>query len=584
MGNLNRRLQIVIWISLVAALSACATAPQDTATPTTATADTAKAVSADPNDALPRMELTPEVLYDVLLGEIAGQRGHIAAAAEVLARAAQTTRDPRLAERATLAGLYSKRYVDGMKSALLWVELRPSSTEAREALATIMLELDQPVQAQLQLEMVISLEQARSNLGNAYQRLAAVLGRHSNRATALEIMQALVDKHPDEPAAYFALAHLAVRSGDLDKADVATGKALELQPGWQDAALFRARVLVSQKDMLKALAFYEDFLARYPDATNVRLNYARFLIDQKQWDKARAQFLRVVSELPEDADAVYAVGLLSLQTNHIEDAEKYLRRSLELRPENDQARIYLGQATEQRKDYAQAAEWYREVQQGEQYFEAQTRLSVVIARQGDLKAARRHLHSVHADNNPQRVQLVLAEEQILREGKQYAEALKVLDTALGQIPRDKDLLYARALMAEKLDMLDRVEADLKTILKDDPKNVHALNALGYTLADRTERFQEAEELLQQAITLKPDDPFILDSIGWLQYRMGKNAEAIRHLKRAIGLRPDAEIAAHLGEVLWVMGNRNEAESVWNRALRDTPDSEALLGVIKKFKP
>lgn len=583
MGYFSRRSPIVLWISLAGALSACATMPRDTTVRPSAV-DTAKTDSVQANDGLPRIELTPEVLYDVLLGEIAGQRGHTAAAAQVLGRAAQSTRDPRLAERATLAGLYSKGYADGLKSALLWVELQPRRTEAREALATILLELGKPAEAQLQLETVISLELARSNIDNAYQRLATVLGRHSNRATALEIMRTLVNKHPDEPAAHFALAHLAVRSGDLDTADAATDRALALRPGWQDAALFKARVLVSQKDTLKALAFYEGFLARYPAAANVRLNYARYLIDQKQWGKARSQFLRVVSELPEDAEAVYAVGLLSLQTNHIEDAEKYLRRALDLRPENDQARVYLGQAAEQRKDYAKAAEWYREVRHGEQYFEAQTRLSVVIARQGDLKAARRHLHNVRAENNQQSVQLVLAEEQILREGRQFAEALKVLDAAINRIPHDKDLLYARALMAEKLNMLDRVEADLRTILQDDPKNVHALNALGYTLADRTERFREAQELLQQAIALKPDDPFILDSIGWLQYRMGKNAEAIKYLKRAVELRPDAEIAAHLGEVLWVMGNRNEAESVWNRALSDTPDSEALLGVIKKFKP
>lgn len=583
MGYFSRRSPIVLWISLAGALSACATMPRDTTVRPSAV-DTAKTDSVQANDGLPRIELTPEVLYDVLLGEIAGQRGHTAAAAQVLGRAAQSTRDPRLAERATLAGLYSKGYADGLKSALLWVELQPRRTEAREALATILLELGKPAEAQLQLETVISLELARSNIDNAYQRLATVLGRHSNRATALEIMRTLVNKHPDEPVAHFALAHLAVRSGDLDTADAATDRALALRPGWQDAALFKARVLVSQKDTLKALAFYEGFLARYPAAANVRLNYARYLIDQKQWGKARSQFLRVVSELPEDAEAVYAVGLLSLQTNHIEDAEKYLRRALDLRPENDQARVYLGQAAEQRKDYAKAAEWYREVRHGEQYFEAQTRLSVVIARQGDLKAARRHLHNVRAENNQQSVQLVLAEEQILREGRQFAEALKVLDAAINRIPHDKDLLYARALMAEKLNMLDRVEADLRTILQDDPKNVHALNALGYTLADRTERFREAQELLQQAIALKPDDPFILDSIGWLQYRMGKNAEAIKYLKRAVELRPDAEIAAHLGEVLWVMGNRNEAESVWNRALSDTPDSEALLGVIKKFKP
>jgi len=207
-----------------------------------------------------------------------------------------------------------------------------------------------------------------------------------------------------------------------------------------------------------------------------------------------------------------------------------------------------------------------------------------MAKQGDIAGARSHLHGITPQNTQQKIQLTLSEEQILRDAKQYKTALEVLNEAIGKIPDDKDLLYARALVAEKLDMIKLAEKDLRAILAKDPKSVHALNALGYTLADRTTRYQEAQELLEQALALKPEDAFILDSMGWLQYRLGNNAEAIRYLKRALAIRSDAEISAHLGEVLWVSGDRIEAESVWGRALRETPDSEALLGVIKKFKP
>ncbi len=201
-----------------------------------------------------------------------------------------------------------------------------------------------------------------------------------------------------------------------------------------------------------------------------------------------------------------------------------------------------------------------------------------------MAKARAHLRAIPVETEQQQIQIILAEEQVLRDAQQYREALEVLNAALVRLPGEKDLLYARALTAERLDMLALVESDLRTILKADPKNVNALNALGYTLADRTERYPEAQALLTQALELKPDDPFVLDSMGWLLYRQGNRAEAIKHLKRALELRGDAEIAAHLGEVLWVNGERNEAESVWTRALRDTPDNEALRGVIKKFKP
>jgi tetratricopeptide (TPR) repeat protein len=379
------------------------------------------------------------------------------------------------------------------------------------------------------------------------------------------------------------MAHLAVRAGNLDEALAAAERALKLKPDWEAAAVFKARILVSQKDPQAADAFFEAYLKEHPQATNLRMNYARQLIDQKQWERAHEQFKRVIAAQPDDADAVYAVGLLSLQTNRLDEAEKYLKKALELRPENDQARVYLGQVAEQRKRYAEAIRWYEQVSYGEFYFEAQARIGVMIARQGDLPRARAHLQAIEVASEAQKVQRVLAEEQILREARQYAEAYAVLNKALVEMPGDKDLLYARALVAEKLNRIDVVEADLREVIKKDPKNAHALNALGYTLTDRTTRYDEAHELLKQALALRPDDAFILDSMGWLQYRLGNHTEAVKYLKRALEVRDDAEISAHLGEVLWVMGNRNEAESVWSRALKDTPDNEALLDAIKKFK-
>jgi len=547
------------------------------------TAAAGSAATNDDADNAPAAELDGEVLYDVLLGEIAGQRGRIDVASDALARAARRTRDPRLAERATLAAVYAKHYQEALKTAELWVELQPRSADAREALAGVLLELNRLDQARAEFQQILRLEESQAAIEASYMRIAAVLGRVANRAAALDIMQSLVKQSANTPVAHYALAHLAVRAGDLELADSAVDRALKLKPDWQDAALFKARILVSQKDTLKAQQFYEAFLAKQAGATNVRLHYARFLIDQKQWEKAREEFKRVATEMPEDADAVYAVGLLALQTNRMDEAETFLKRALALRPQNDQARVYLGQVVEAGKRYDEAARWYKEVQPGESYFEAQTRLGIVLARQNNIAGARAHLRGIQTENEQQQVQLILAEEQVLRDAKQYREALQVLNDGLKQLPEDKDLLYARALVAEKLDMLPVVETDLRAILSKDPKNVNALNALGYTLADRTDRYTEAQSYLAQALELKPDDPFVLDSMGWLQYRLGNNAESIRLLKRALDIRGDAEIAAHLGEVLWVTGDRHEAESVWTRALRDTPDNEALRGVIKKFK-
>ena len=533
---------------------------------------------------LPKVPLEPEILYNLLVGEIAGQRGQIGVAAATLSSVAKQTRDPRVAERATLASLYAKRYSDALTSAQLWAELRPNDVDAHEALATVLLELDRAPEAKTQFEKILALEGERNNLDQSYLRCAAALARGSNRNAAQEIMQSLVDKHPRNAAAHFAMAHLAVRGGDLERARVATDRALELRPTWEEAALFKARILISQKDLIKARAFFESYLAGNAGANNVRLNYARFLIDQKEWDKANEQFKRIVANNPDDAESVYAAGLLSLQTGNLNDAERYLKHALKLRPQNDQARLYLGQIAEQNKHYDEAIGWYKEVDDGEYFFEAQTRIGMIMAKQGDLAGARKYLQGIPVQNDSQRVQAAIAEEQILRDAKLYREAFEMLNAALKAVPGDKDLLYTHALVAEKIEMIDVAERDLREILKQDPKNVNALNALGYTLSDRTTRYQEAMELLQQAMSLKPDDAFITDSMGWLQYRMGNHAEAIKYLKRALAIRNDAEIAAHLGEVLWVTGNRKEAESVWSNALHETPDNEALNSVIKKFKP
>lgn len=574
-----RRLYLPLLLSLLSLLTACA----GTVKPEPE-AEAAPLQSAKTDETLPQVALEPEILYDLLLGEIAGQRGQIGVAATTLGKVAQQTRDPRIAERATLAALYAKRYDEALQSARLWTELRPHDTEAREALITALLELDRVAEAKEHFQTLFAAEETRRNLDQAYLRVAAVLGRASNRAAALDVMQSLVALNPRVASAHFAMAHLQVRGGDLDKALVSVDEALKQRPDWEDAALFKARILLSQKEPQKARAFYESFLSDNRGANNVRLNYARFLVDQKEWQKALEEFKRVANNAPDDADTVYAVGLLSLQTNNLEDADKYLKQALKLRPQNDQARLYLGQVAEQRKLYDEAVHWYLEVSDGEYYFEAQARLGVALAKQGDLARARQHLEGIKAQNDPQRVQVALAHEQILREAKQFNEALAVLNAAIQTVPGDKDLLYARALVAEKLHMLEITERDLREILKKDPKNVNALNALGYTLTDRTTRYDEAYELLRQAMELKPDDAFIMDSMGWLQYRRGNSAEAVKYLRRALDIRNDAEIAAHLGEVLWVMGDRHEAESVWDRALRETPDNEALNGVIKKFKP
>lgn len=531
---------------------------------------------------LPDTELTPDLLFNIIVGEIAGQRGNLQIAVSSLGQAAKKSRDPRLAARASQAALYAKLYPAAMENAQLWVDIQPENLAARETLATAMLENGEPVKAQLHLEKTLALAKNNQNLDQMFLRIAGILGRHKNRTTAIEIMESLTTQYQSNPHAFLALAHLGVRAGDLDKALAGINRSLKIRPDWEEAALYKGRILVSRKELTQAQEFYLDYLDDNSDATKVRLNYARLLIDRKQWTKAHEQFSRVVADAPDDAESIFAVGLLAYQAQRYNEAKKYLQRHLELQPTNDQARLYLGQIAEERKDYPTAARWYESITSPSYHFEAQTRLGINIFHMGNLQAARDHLRSINTVNEKQKVQVVLAEEQILREAKKYHDALKVLNIAIAELPEQNDVRYARALIAEKLHMVDLSISDLREILKKEPNNAHALNALGYTLADRTDKFEEAEKLIALALKQKPNDPFVLDSMGWVQYKMGNHLKAIKLLKQALSLRNDAEISAHLGEVLWVSGDKSTARSVWENALEVTPSNESLIGVIKKY--
>ena len=571
----SRFFLLFVVISMMA-LTACSSQPVKTPTKEEPVAEKAP-------PPLPKMDLTPEVLYNILVGEIAGRRGEYGLSVRALSNAARETGDPRLVARATRAAIYSKRYAEALDTATMWVRLRPDDEEARESLATVMLALDRPDDAKMHFEKMLELAIPEEKLGHTYLRIAAVLARHENRTDALVLMTGLTRKHPGNAEAQFALAHMSMRAGNLTVATAAIDRALIIRPEWEDAALLKARILGATNDQQRAIEFYQDYLRKNPNSIDVRMNFARYLVDQKRWNAASQQFQLVLEHRPEDTDVLYALGLLSLQTEHFDDADKYFRRAIDVNPANDQIRIYLGQTAERRERFDLAARWYKSVSSDKYLFEARTRLGVVIAKKGDVAQGLKILHGIKPADDQERVQLALAEEQILRDAKRYGDALKVLNRALKALPDHQDLLYARALVAEKLDNLNLHEHDLRLLLKLDPKNAHALNALGYTLADRTDRHEEAYLLIKQALELQPDDPFILDSMGWVQYRLGNSAEAIRYLKRALELRFDAEISAHLGEVLWVSGKQRQAEQVWNKALKRAPDSESIRQVIKKFK-
>ncbi|MDP3139064.1 MAG: tetratricopeptide repeat protein, partial [Burkholderiaceae bacterium] len=250
----------------------------------------------------------------------------------------------------------------------------------------------------------------------------------------------------------------------------------------------------------------------------------------------------------------------------------------------DAARFYLGQLNEERERYGEALKWFGAIGPGEHYISARTRYAGVLAKQGRLPEARNYLQQSSAQDSQQRVRLVQAEAQLLRDAHEYQEAFNLLGEALAKQPDAPDLLYDHAMAAEKVNRIDVLETNLRRLIKAQPENAHAYNALGYTLADRNERLPEARTLIETALQFAPEDPFIMDSMGWVLYRLGQHKEGLAYLQRAFALRPDAEIAAHLGEVLWHLGQREQARKIWADMLKEHPKNEALQNAIKRFIP
>ena len=280
---------------------------------------------------------------------------------------------------------------------------------------------------------------------------------------------------------------------------------------------------------------------------------------------------------------LYSLGLLYLQTNQLGEAEKYFLRLTGLKKRVFDANYYLARIAEERDQLDKANDLYQGVHGGENYLDARIRLSLILAKQGDVDKALNNIRSIQKARGSSRLILIQAEGEILINAKRYQEAMDFFNGAIKE-KSHVDILYSRAMLAEKMGRMDLLETDLKTILEEDANNATALNALGYTLADRTDRYEEAYGYIQRAYELSPSDFYILDSMGWVLYRLGRLDEAVEYLQKALELRNDPEIAAHLGEVLWVRGDRQAAKDIWDTALKDTPTDDRLLNVIKRFKP
>lgn len=552
--------------SITSKTEAHGTAPTPRPTPA---ADSAAGETTDPN-----------VMFHLMAGEMALQRGQAGAALEHYADAARRSKHPAVIERAARIADFSYNAEVGVEMSRMWVDADPKNLEARQFYSNALLRSGKPDAALHEIEMTILLVSGDRQI---YPRIASQLAREKNQDAAIDLMDRLARRYREDPYAQVAYAQLATRFGRLPLALTQIDVAIQLKPDWPDALVLRAHVLQMLNKSEEALGVYTTALnGTLADNFTLRMSYARLLLDMKMFDEAHEQYTKLAEQEPDNGDVVYAAALLSMQTNRFDQAETLLLRLLKMHERTSETSYYLGQIAEKNKHFDEALDWYDQVGSGDFYVNAHMRKSSIMAKQGMINEALGVLRTVKTSSQQEQMQVFMMEGDIHLEAGNHNKAFEIYDRALKDLPDNNNLLYARALAAEKLDRIDIAEQDLRNILKAEPDNVQALNALGYTLADRTQRYHEALAFIQRALALEPKDAAIIDSMGWVHYRMGNHTEAISYLQQALELSQDSEIAAHLGEVLWVAGKKDEAISVFNQARKNAPDSPLLLKVMRRF--
>ncbi|TMG85032.1 MAG: tetratricopeptide repeat protein [Betaproteobacteria bacterium] len=540
-----------------------------------------------PAAAAPARELTAEILYRVLVGDIALQRGEPGLAARAFYEAARDAEDPALARRATEVALFARQRPLALESAKLWATLDPSADRARQLVATLS-QAGTGTDLKRELERVLAEAAANGkSLGDAFVQLNQALATQSDKVAVFKLVVDLAKPYPEIAEAHYAVAMAGYNTGlaDLEilaQAVRAADRALELKPGWERGALLKADIL-TKSSRADAIRFLNAFLAGVPESKAATGALAQLYVEQKRYGEARALFQRLYEDDPSDRDIAFAIAALSMQMKDYAAAEPLLQE-LKRSGYGDPgvAAFYLAQIAEETKRYDEAIERYREVTQGERAWTAKLRIAAVLAKKDSIDAARGYLDTLQAEGRDQQTERVQAEAQLLRDAGDFAGAYALLERALQADPNSSDLLYDIAMIAEKLDRLDEVEQRLAHLIELKPDNAQALNALGYTLVDRTERTAEGLRLIEKALTLAPEDPFILDSMGWAQFRLGNLGDSEKFLRRALADHPDPEIAAHLGEVLWAKGERDSAQELWQSQLRSNPDNPVLLETVRRL--
>lgn len=519
-----------------------------------------------------------ETVFSLLSAELAGQRDRFDIALGNYLTQARKTQDPGVSERAFRIAEYLGADQPALETALLWARNAPGDLDAQRAAAIQLARNGQYDESLVYMEKVL---QGQGDTHFDFLALSAADTDENTRRGLLQSFERLLAKYPGNGQLIFGKALLMQQDGNTEGA---LGLLEDNPPQEGEIApiLLRARLLAALDRGDEAMPLLEKNLKKIPDDKRLRLTYARMLVEQNRMDDAKVQFATLVQQYSDDDELRYSLALVCLEGKAWDEAYSYLQELVERGSHVDSARLNLGRIAEERGDPQAALDEYAQVGPGTDFLPAQLRQADILIANGRADEASRRLAEARDAQPDYAIQLYLIEAETLANNDKTQSAWLVLQNAIKQNPDDLNLLYTRSMLAEKRNDLAQMEKDLRAILAREPNNAMALNALGYTLSDRTTRFDEARVLIERAHQLNPEDPAVLDSLGWVNYRLGNLDDAERYLRSALERFPDHEVAAHLGEVLWANGKQREARKIWGKALQEQPDSPILRSTILRL--
>lgn len=588
-------------LALSLALSACASLPSgdgasqaagaeapetsQTSDPTSPSTEVAKApLAANADDHGPAAHKRAQAQYHVLAGEMAAGRNEPAIAAREFLRALSIVPDATLARRATELALSARDGALSAAAAKRWLQIAPGSVEPREVIARLALRTGELEVVHEQAKAII--DGHRQGPAEGFRHVALILSADRDAAEPVQsVLARLVDEHRQLAGAHYAMALAALRYDNLVQAEASARKALALEAESRDYQLLMVGVLVRKPALAEADQRMARLTQQQPeDARDLRMAYVKLLLEARQRAHARQTLHKALQQDGKHDDARYALGIMSINDGELERARQLLQSLADDPDRATEIQFQLGRVAEAQSRFADALAHYEDAQDGDRQVEAVLRRAVVLGQLQRLDEGRALLANWRHRAPALEQRFLLAEGELLVEVGQHAEAVSFYSLALDSDPANPDLLYGRSLAHEKNHDLARAEADLRSILADNPQDDRAMNALGYMLTVHTQRYAEAHKLISRALELSPEDPAIIDSMGWVEYKLGDTESAREYLEKAYAQVQDPEIAAHLGEVLWHLGERERAQQIWDRALGTEPDHEVLRETLQRLRP